>query len=194
MSGQNSGGPGARPSSVASGLGLLLNEPFPYTAARIARSGEKLGPDLSSFATHPPSTFHQPPAFHLNVTAAYRPTLAFSDSLWSVQRQPLHDGLGQLPLRPSSCICSTFSAHLQQPPSSAGCRLLKPTSSARCFLPRPTRPQNPTTLSCRIGASLWFFLSKRKSRGDLAHKPVSASHPSSPPNAPAPPRQYTLHL
>ena len=138
---------------------------------------------------YPTPTFPQLAAFHPSVTAVVPPTLASRDSLWSAQRQPLRHGLGHIPLRPSSCICSTLAAHLQQPPSPGCSRRLEPTSSANCSLPRPTDPRISTTLSCRIGASLWFFLSKRKSRGDLAHKPVSASHPSNPPNAPAPSRQ-----
>ena len=117
------------------------------------------------------------------------PTLARSDSLWSSQRHPLQDGLGHFPLGPSNCICTSFSAHVQQPPAPHRDRL-KPNSSARCSLQTATAPPNPPSPNCRIGVSRRFFLSERKSRGDLVQKPVSASHPSSPLNARIPFRRH----
>lgn len=154
----------------ASAAMLLLNEPFP-------RSGHGPHSTVKIDTTPPPPCLRAPPPrTHPRTPAELispaSPSLSASiaslDSLWSLQRHPRHNGRGLLPVRPPSCLCQTVSAHLQQPAPSAYCSCLKQASSVPSSPQSPTQSRNPPNSSCRIGASRWFFLFTRKSRGDLA--------------------------
>lgn len=93
-------------------------------------------------------------------------------------------GLGLDSLRPPNCLCQARPAHSQQPAATLGWSSSTRTSNARCSFRTQTPPSSPYPASCRIGRSLWFFLSTRKSRGDLARHQASASCPSNHLNSP----------
>jgi hypothetical protein len=167
----------------------------PPATPRHPATSERLGARTWKFSKARPRTSHLCPAvaqshqlpgvtsgrYSLSSTTSKKQKHILRDCLWSSQRRTRqHASISLDPSVPPSCVYSLSQRHLQRPPTPSCCARpsnLRVSSSACIHSPRNC----PNSSSCRIGSSQGFFLSPRKSRGDLV-KSVSGVNAFAPHN------------